>query len=168
MIFLVSCLDLCFYLNPALRWCLACRLKPSHLVNFILQVVNFSNSALCVAISSFVLNILGVSCCWTIRWGVALPRQKNDVARASFWRRLCTKTVPVLGSWQEEVCWKKKSGPLSHLQIHHSFYSATNHYQNRSISGLLCRPWDSKPNTSYKFTIFETSATAVCSTTGIS
>ena len=30
-IFLVSCLDLCFYLNPALRWCLACRLKTSHL-----------------------------------------------------------------------------------------------------------------------------------------
>ena len=91
------------YTNPALRWCLACRLKTSHLsylrlgrciqvvfrsisINFILQVVNFRNSALCVVISLFVLNILRVSCCWAIRWG-AFPRQKNDVAWTSFGRR---------------------------------------------------------------------------------
>ena len=33
------------------------------LIIFILQVVIFRNSALCVAISSFMLNILEVSCC---------------------------------------------------------------------------------------------------------
>ena len=57
------------------------------LIIFILQVVIFRNSALCVAISSFMLNILEVSCCWAIRWGVAFPRQKIDVAWTSFGRR---------------------------------------------------------------------------------
>ena len=58
--------------------------------------------------------------------------------------------------------------PISHFTFRITIYFTTNHCQNRSISGLLCRPGNSKPNTSYRFTIFDTSATALCGTTGIS
>ena len=102
MIFLLSCLEfglidnLWSYINPALRWCLACRLNfTSELLKTWSLHLGFrwcfdqfhTSSCNFQAISSFMLNILEVSCCWAIRWGVAFPRQKFDVAWTSFGRR---------------------------------------------------------------------------------
>ena len=59
-------------------------------VVFGMSVENFTFEllmTLCVAISLFVLNILEISCCWAIRWGVAFPRRNIDVAWTSFGRR---------------------------------------------------------------------------------
>ena len=101
MIFLFSCLDLWFYINPALRWCLACRFKTSHLSYLRLGrwswwcFDQFHTSSckfqeLCFVRSRFFLcaqHTLWVSCCWAISRGVAFPRQKFDVAWTSFGRR---------------------------------------------------------------------------------
>ena len=79
--------------------------------------------------------------------------RRLDVVRTSFWRRFFPVYIISL---------------ISHFTFRFTIHFTTNHYQKRSISGLLCRPCNAKTQHFLQATIFETSATALCGTTGIS
>jgi len=129
MIFLFSCLDLWFYINPAFSWCSACWAKTSHLSYLRLGRWSWwcfdqfhTSSCNFQAISSFMLNILEVSCCWAIRWGVAFPRQKNDVAWTSLRRP------------SDVVFFYYISYPLSHTSLSDSLFILQ---YNKPLSKLI-------------------------------
>ena len=66
-------------------------------------------------------------------WGVAFPREWIDVAWTSFGRRsdVVFFLVYIISL-------------ISHFTFRFTIHFTTNHYQKRSISGLLCRPCNSK------------------------